>query len=188
MNLRCLQLLFICSLCACHSASKTKPVKVAVAVKSIKTDSVSAMTIKTASSKAFDSFRDISGYYEEVDDEQTEELNEGCGISVNIKRNTKGFSYYLKTSDRRYRGKITLVNISDDKYGIVFEGTKYAEYEGDLSQKTVDDNAKKTNSPVGVGGELQQDTITIQNYGNAMNYYVQIGGCQVKYLRLVRLQ
>ena len=186
MSLRSLQLLLLFLFCACHTAPTAKSANVATEIKSIAKDSTTQRTRKATANKVLDGFRDISGYYEEVDSDQTEEINEGCGISVNIKRNGKGFSYYLKTSDRNYRGKLTLVNIPEDKYGIVFEGTKYAEYESDISQKPDTDDAKKADLPAGVGGELERDTITIQNYGNAMNYYVQIGGCQVKYLRLVR--
>jgi hypothetical protein len=175
--------------CACNTAPKTQLTKTDITVNpEVKTYSKAPVATTAATGKADAIFRDISGYYEEVDDEQTEELKEGCGISVAIKKTAKGFSYYLKTRDTHHSGKVTLVKTSNQKYGIVFEGIKYAEYEGDISKDPGSADVKELDPPAGIGGELEQDTITIQNSGNAMNYYVQIGSCQVKYIRLVKVK
>ena len=40
--------------------------------------------------------------------------------------------------------------------------------------------------PQEISGELNENEIIIQNYGNAMNYYMKLGECDVKYLYLIR--
>lgn len=53
---------------------------------------------------------------------------------------------------------------------ITFNGLDYLEY---------DEKAK-------VSGHILQDTIIIQNYGNSMNEYTKINGCEEKYIYLVK--
>lgn len=123
---------------------------------------------------------DISGSYEQADT-----TNEGCPISVTIWKSSSGYRYKLTNAQKHYTGKIKLERDAQSM-GIVFEGIPYAEYEGDVSQLDDQANRPQPKLPVGVGGLLNGDTILIQNYGNAMNYYVQFGGCQAKFITLVK--
>jgi hypothetical protein len=124
---------------------------------------------------------DISGTYE-----QTDTADGGCPISVTINKSPAGYRYNLTNDKKHYTGKIKLEKDADQGTAIVFEGIPYSEYEGDVSQ--LDDNAERMQKkvPVGVGGLLNGDTILIQNYGNAMNYYVQLGGCDAKFINLIK--
>lgn len=125
---------------------------------------------------------DISGEYE-----QTDTTDGGCPISVIIWKSPTGYRYKLTNDQKHYAGKIKLEK-DVQSIGIVFEGIPYSEYEGDVSQ--LDDNAERPQPklPVGVRGLLNGDTILIQNYGNAMNYYVQFGGCDAKFISLIKLR
>lgn len=53
----------------------------------------------------------------------------------------------------------------------------------DLEVETTEDDLSLPQDIVGV---LYENEITIQNYGNAMNYYVQLGACDVKYIHLIK--
>ncbi|SDD97674.1 hypothetical protein SAMN05216464_103218 [Mucilaginibacter pineti] len=124
---------------------------------------------------------DISGNYE-----QTDTTDGGCPISVTIRKSADGYRYKLTNDQKHYTGKIKLERDGDQSTGIIFEGIPYAEYEGDVSQ--LDDHGERPQPklPIGVGGLLNGDTILIQNYGNAMNYYVQFGGCDAKFISLIK--
>ncbi|UEG53099.1 hypothetical protein LLH06_19325 [Mucilaginibacter daejeonensis] len=120
---------------------------------------------------------DLSGTYEEVDDPDAE----GCDIVVTISKAAGGYHYHLAYDSLSYEGQLGLDKRNDHTTGIVFKGIPYAE-------TSIDDDDDGTNARTSsdVGGELEGDTITIQNYGNSMNYYVKLGGCGLKYIRLVK--
>ncbi|MGY4537855.1 hypothetical protein ACVW0P_002274 [Mucilaginibacter sp. UYNi724] len=109
---------------------------------------------------------DISGTYVET---------EGCGIVVIITKKGAGYQYQLTTPEHTYEGKFSLDQSADKVSDILFGGITYAESDGDEKR-------------VGLGGQLSGDTITIQNYGNSMNYYVALGDCSEKYIRLVKIK
>ncbi len=120
---------------------------------------------------------DRSGKYEEVDDPD----EEGCNIKVMLSKVPGGYQYHLAYDTLSYKGQISLDRRADHTTGIVFKGLPYAE----TSMDDDDDGTNARNSSE-VGGELQGDTIIILNYGNSMNYYIQLEGCGLKYIRLVR--
>jgi hypothetical protein len=41
-------------------------------------------------------------------------------------------------------------------------------------------------TPVDIGATYVKDTLTIQNYGNAMNSYTKIEECGRKYIQLIK--
>jgi hypothetical protein len=119
----------------------------------------------------------ISGDYEEVDDPDADSLNEGCHIVGLITKNIKGYRYQLTTAENHYKGKVTVTRNPDKSNGIVFEGIPFADYEGDISKENdTDTRSPALAKPIGIGGVISGDTILMQNYGNAMNYYVQLVG------------
>jgi hypothetical protein len=124
---------------------------------------------------------DISGNYE-----QTDSTDRGCPISVTIWKSATGYRYKLTNDQKYYTGKVKVEKDADQRTGIIFEGIPYAEYEGSVSQLNDDAERPQPKLPVGVGGLLTGDTILIQNYGNAMNYYVQLGGCDAKFISLIK--
>ncbi len=120
---------------------------------------------------------DLSGTYEEVDEPDAE----GCGIAVTISKAAGGYHYQLAYDSLSYNGQLGLDKRDDHTTGTLFKGIPYAE-------TSMDDDDDGTNARTSsyVGGELEGDTITIQNYGNSMNYYVKLGECGLKYIRLVK--
>ncbi|MFD1602047.1 hypothetical protein ACFSJW_24040 [Flavobacterium artemisiae] len=115
-----------------------------------------------------------------------------CGISLIISKTKTDYKYVLKTKLRTLKGKAVLSkNNSGEKY-ISLEGIKWDEYEGDISNEdesdsTADSQTKKDlEIPVGIDALYLKDTLTIQNYGNSMNYYTKISECGLKYIQLVK--
>jgi len=113
-----------------------------------------------------------------------------CDISVEIIKTKEGFQYFLKTNLRNLKGKATFSkNESGEKY-LVLEGIKWDEYEGDISNQENDSitesEPKELEIPVGIGASYAKDTLTIQNYGNAMNSYTKISECGLKYIQLIK--
>lgn len=181
-------LLLVLSGMACQNKNQVKEVPVN---RVLHTEVDRRNSVKTAAtfsnSGTSHSSPDISGYYKAVDAGHPESTDEGCAIEVNIlKKNTGAFTYNLIAGDTKHTGEVTLTKNNDKSMGIVFEGIPYAEFEGDISDGDDDKERPQLKLPVGIGGILQGDTITIQNYGNSMNYYVVFEGCGAKYLQLVK--
>jgi len=112
-----------------------------------------------------------------------------CEFSVEITKSATGYVYLLKTNARKVKGKANFsTNDSGEKY-IVFEGIKWDEYEGDISNEDETDSIprKEIEIPVGIDASYVKDTLTIQNYGNAMNYYTKISECGSKYIQLIKI-
>lgn len=115
-----------------------------------------------------------------------------CDISVEITKNKDGYQYLLKTNLRKVKGKATFsTNESGEKY-LVLEGIKWDEYEGDISNEEENDSLADSKPepeleiPIGIDASYVKDTLTIQNYGNAMNSYTKISECGLKYIQLIK--
>ncbi|PIF31914.1 hypothetical protein CLU81_2423 [Flavobacterium sp. 9] len=129
----------------------------------------------------------IEGLYKtEPDPNSTDE----CEISLEIAKIKSDYVYFLKTKLRKVKGKATFsTNESGEKY-IVLEGIKWDDYEGDISNEdetdSISDSKEALEIPVGIDASYVKDTITIQNYGNAMNSYTKISECGRKYIQLIK--
>jgi len=131
----------------------------------------------------------ISGFYKtEIDSNETE----ACELSVEIFKTKNGYGYHLKTDLRNVKGKVRFIKDNPNELYIVFEGIKWDDYRGDLSNETDDDETnddveKETlEIPIGIEASVGIDTLTIQNDGNSMNSYTKIGECGRKYIRLIK--
>ncbi|MCP2026234.1 hypothetical protein L1276_001378 [Flavobacterium sp. HSC-32F16] len=137
--------------------------------------------------KAFNE-KSIEGTYET----KAEENDSGeCRLSLQIAKTKKGYSYLLKTKSSELKG---IATFKTQKYGekyLILEGIKWAEYEGDISNEEENDSisdSKDLEIPVGISASYVKDTLTIQNYGNSMNYYTKLSDCDRKYIQLIKLQ
>lgn len=129
---------------------------------------------------------DISGTYKSV---STEEETKSCDLSVKITKIKGHYFYHFNIAGQLLKGKVTIKETKGQKEMlIVFEGIEWAEYEGDISKDIENDDREKPEMkiPVGVGGNLLGKEITIQNYGNSMNYYVVFAACGQKYIKLIK--
>jgi hypothetical protein len=160
---------FVLLIAACQNKTK-----IAVEKNIPKTNTTLATTIKAEES--------IEGTYKTTE----------CDISVEITKEDGGYRYFLKTNDRKVKGKASFsTDESGGKY-LVFEGIKWDEYEGDISNEEETDYISDSKPqpelevPVGIGASYVKDTLTIQNYGNAMNSYTKISECGEKYIQLIK--
>lgn len=132
----------------------------------------------------------IEGLYEtQPEPDNTDE----CKISVEIIKAKSGYTYLLKTKLRQLKGIASFSTSQSGEKTIVLEGIEWDEYEGNISREEDNDSitesetdSKQLEIPVGIGANYATDTLTIQNYGNAMNSYTKISECGRKYIQLIK--
>ncbi|MEO8237385.1 MAG: hypothetical protein ABI793_06290 [Flavobacterium sp.] len=131
----------------------------------------------------------IAGIYETQPDPNS---TGDCKISVEIIKMKNGYRYSFITKSRKLKGKALFTNQSGEK-NIVLEGIKWDEYDEDISYEDETDSItdsriepKEFEIPVGIDASYVKDTLTIQNYGNAMNSYTKISECDRKYIQLIK--
>jgi hypothetical protein len=132
----------------------------------------------------------IEGLYETQPESDN---NDECKISIAIIKTKTGYSYSLKTKLRQLKGIANLTTNESGEKTIVLEGIEWDEYEGDISREEDNDsiadsetNSQQLDIPVGIGASYTKDTLTIQNYGNAMNSYTKLSECGRKYIQLIK--
>ncbi len=131
----------------------------------------------------------ISGFYKTEDDPNIVGI---CNLSLTITKSKKRYFYHLITDSRNVKGKVSIDNENPNEPYIILEGIEWDEYEGDVSnqldENESEENAEKLNLkiPVGIDAYVGRDTLTIQNYGNSMNYYTKFGECDRKYIFLIK--
>lgn len=113
---------------------------------------------------------------------------EDCNITLIISKDKKDYKYTFTTQNRSLKGKAVFSKSSSGEKYISLEGIQWDEYEGDISNEddTDSDNSKELEIPVGIDALYVKDTLTIQNYGNAMNSYTKISECGLKYIQLIK--
>ncbi|SHG59290.1 hypothetical protein [Flavobacterium defluvii] len=111
-----------------------------------------------------------------------------CKISLEINKTKNGYSYFLKTKTRQLKGISNFITEESGEKYLVLEGIKWDEYEGDISNEENDSvsGSKELEIPVGITAGYVKDTLTIQNYGNAMNSYTKLSECGRKYIQLIK--
>lgn len=163
--------LFITILLFCACDNKTKEV--------ITIKEASKTIIELPANNTKDS---IQGVYTAVVDSNNDDE---CKLVIKLIKTKGGYSFSLRTNKRNVQGKAKLViNGPDEKY-ILLEDIPWDEYEGNISNEdTVE--TKDVEIPIGIDFFYRKDTLTIQNYGNSMNYYTKFGECGAKYIQLVK--
>lgn len=119
---------------------------------------------------------------------KVEEQNQ-CALSINITKNKGEYRYQFKSTTRTLNGKVTFSRSLDENLVYInFHGIEWDEDSGDV---TKDDDGESSsgndNLPTVVQGLLSDGEIAIQNTGNAMNRYVKIGECNLKYIHLKKI-
>lgn len=120
--------------------------------------------------------------------------NERCHILIDIVKNDAGYFYTFQSKKREIKDSLNIIYDGDVPY-LHFEGIKWSEYKGMLGPEHFEDmpdslivKKKPLVIPVGISAvyEAEIDDFIIQNYGNAMSYYVKLEeGCE-KYLYFKR--
>ncbi len=123
----------------------------------------------------------IEGVYQAT----TMEESSNCAITVAIRKEKGEYLYDFQSTERKLHGKVTFFrDLEDRQVYITLEGITWSEYGGDLDQ--ADKRKTPLKLPIGIDGMFSQDTISIQNYGNSMNYYTKLSDCGAKYVFFVR--
>lgn len=112
---------------------------------------------------------------------------DGCDLSLIISKIKNDYQYILKTNLRTLKGKTTYSKNSSGENYINLEGIQWDEYEGDISNEDDSIPKKELEIPVGIDALYVKDTLTIQNYGNAMNSYTKISECGSKFIQLIKV-
>jgi hypothetical protein len=107
-----------------------------------------------------------------------------CNLTLEITKEIELYKYHLKTTTRSLTGEISLEeNEENDAYFLILNGIEWSEYYGAL-----DENSEPIDQdialPEGLEGTIDENEIIIQNSGNSMNSYLQLGECDVKYIHL----
>lgn len=109
----------------------------------------------------------------------------GCRITLSITKSNAGYHFYYYTAKRKLKGKVTFArSLEENLVYINLHGIEWAEDSGDVTDE--DKIAPDRVLPTVVQGLLGDGEITIQNTGNAMNYYVKLSDCDEKYIHLKR--
>jgi hypothetical protein len=111
--------------------------------------------------------------------------SEDCNIEIIIKKERERYYYTFISEIRTLKGEISLKR--NDRYNeIILEGIEYAEDYFDVGlpeeNPEYEELKKDGNRRVGIDCFLDSDKITIENYGNAMNYYLKLRDCGNKYI------
>lgn len=109
-----------------------------------------------------------------------------CKMELKIYIDKKQFTYQLKTTTRQLQGDVVITpDEKRDGYYITLKNIEWSEYEG-AANFSEDEIQEDMALPQDVQCVLYENEIIIQNTGNAMNYYVKFGDCDLKYIRLVK--
>ena len=106
-----------------------------------------------------------------------------CELLLDIFKSGDGYSYKFQVKDRLYEGAISISIVDDEKW-VTLEGIPWVKNIGPITNGDDPDDIEDTPT---YGIELYWDDneMGLQNYGNAMNYYVKLD-CDDKFIRLVK--
>lgn len=93
-----------------------------------------------------------------------------CRLAIVIERRNGAYFYSCDT----FKGPMQIAYEEGRRF-FTFQGLKDDEPSEDYP--AADGN---------ISAESEGDTLSIQNYGNSMNYYVRFSSCDAKYLKLVK--
>ena len=139
-----------------------------------------SITHNNRSSASENTLFDIEGSYALIDTATS------CKLSLNLFYKSNELNYQLITNTKKYADKAIIeLNEKKDGYYITFKNIEWSENEGTLNDEgePID---KEISLPQDIQGVMYKNEITIQNSGNSMNYYVKIGDCDLKFIRLIK--
>lgn len=120
-------------------------------------------------------------------------FNEYCDLLLTFSKSKGEYSYGYKSNKRSITGKVNFYRDVNELY-INLTNIEYAEDYFDIELPEEDPEKEKEferlkqigKRTMGVDCYFTPDEITIQNYGNAMNYYVKLYDCGEKYIHFKR--
>ncbi|PKB45074.1 hypothetical protein AX016_3311 [Cellulophaga sp. RHA19] len=117
-----------------------------------------------------------------------EYYNEVCNLTLTFTKSKGEYYYSYKSKERNLKGKLNFYR--DEGLYINLTEIEYAEDYFDVALPEEDTEKEKEYAALkkigkrtlGVEGQYSPGELTIQNYGNAMNYYVKLNDCGEKYI------
>lgn len=112
----------------------------------------------------------------------------GCNMTISIKKEKQEYTYTLEIGDKKETGSVSLNRSRESNQNVIyinFEDVIWADYKGSLMDVENPDDVPSTEMR-GLDGFWTDNKILIQNYGNAMNYYVKLKDCDSKFIELER--
>lgn len=124
---------------------------------------------------------DIAGNYTLPEDKVTD-----CKFFLSLFFKNGTLKYDIQINTKKHSGNAEIVlNERADGYYITFKDIEWSEYLGAIDPEGTN-SEEDLELPRNIQGVLYKDEITIQNSGNAMNYYVKFGECDVMYIHLIK--
>jgi hypothetical protein len=148
-----------------------------------KTNKIFKIDLQETEKEITDLPKNIEGVYKTLNNEGETET---CNLTIKLTKKNGEYYYNLRSETRNLNGKVSFSrNIDNNETYIILEGIEWAEYSGDVTnQDDKNYEEKELELPVGIDGLFTENEIIIQNDGNAMNYYVKLNDCGVKYIHL----
>ena len=106
-----------------------------------------------------------------------------CELLLDIFKSGDGYSYKFQIEDRLYEGNISISIVGDEKY-VILEGIPWVKNIGPISNGEDPDDVEGYPA-YGIDLYWNDHEMVLQNYGNAMNYYVKLE-CDDKFIRFVK--
>ena len=115
--------------------------------------------------------------------------NDHCNLTLSFSK-FKGQYYYTYRSDERTlkgkvnfsRGKELYINLTNIEYAEDYFDVGLTDDQDLEKEKLYKELKKEGVRTVGIECLYNSEELTIQNYGNAMNYYVKLSDCGEKYI------
>ena len=124
---------------------------------------------------------DIAGNYTLPEDKVTD-----CKFFLSLFFKNGTLKYDIQINTKKHSGNAEIVlNERADGYYITFKDIEWSEYLGAIDPEGTK-SEEDLELPKDIQGVLYKDEITIQNSGNAMNYYVKFGECDLMYIHLIK--
>lgn len=117
---------------------------------------------------------------------KVEENDYSCQLQLKLFYKKGKLHYDAQTNSRKLNSEAELaLNEKKDGYYLTLKNWEWSEYEGAIEMHESGEQVEKDlGLPKDIQGVLYKGEITIQNTGNAMNYYVKIGECDLKFIHL----
>lgn len=124
---------------------------------------------------------DIAGNYTLTKDEVTD-----CKFFLSLFFKNGILKYEMQINTQKHSGNAEIaLNEKADGYYITFKDIEWSEYLGAIENEGTN-SEEDLELPKDIQGVLYKDEITIQNSGNAMNYYVKFAECDLMYIHLIK--
>lgn len=115
---------------------------------------------------------------------------EACNMKLILEKNDDKYQYHLTTSKRDLKGEAIVKEDDAEQVWVILPKIQWDDYQGEIAEGEEDKerDPKPTTQDVEFMYDKDNNSLTMQNYGNNMNFYVIFGECDIKYISLNRIK